>query len=133
MRFHLAAALALLASLLAAEAQNETDAPVEAPVSAPVNNPPFPSFEEEAWGGCVPRGDEDHKVEIGKKTILCLHIGNNENWAGGVNYIRVSFQPEADQYSRLHIPNCTSIDCLLYLHSILSPFYHCAHSMSFVS
>ena len=58
------------------------------------------------WLGCVDPSRPNAKIEIGKKTIVCLLIGNSKDWSDGVSYTRVSFQPEADQYSRLHIPNC---------------------------
>jgi hypothetical protein len=80
---------ALLSSLVAA--QNETNG--------------------DQWGGCQATFsgasvDTLEKIEIGKQTIVCFHVGNTKDWARGVDYIRLSFQPEADQYSRMHIPNC---------------------------
>ena len=101
MRFH-GLIILLLSSLSPVLGVNETEAPVMAPVDPPVAVP----TEDTPWTGCHPRGDPNHRIEIGKKTVLCLHIGNEVNFAGGVNYIRVAFQPEADQYSRMHIPNC---------------------------
>ncbi|GAX23050.1 hypothetical protein FisN_15Hh050 [Fistulifera solaris] len=79
---------ALLSSLVAA--QNETNG--------------------DQWGGCQATFsgasvDTLEKIEIGKQTIVCFHVGNTKDWARGVDYIRLSFQPEADQYSRMHIPN----------------------------
>lgn len=44
-------------------------------------------------------------MTIGKPTYVCLQIGNNKNWTAGVNYIRASFRPVGDVYSRLYIPN----------------------------
>ena len=108
MRFSVLLAL-VLASLspYAVEADDGVNATETAvPTTSPGGPAPTPTSEKE-WGGCHPPGNPGHKIEIGKKTILCLQIGNNENWAGGVQYIRASFQPEADEYSRMHIPNCT--------------------------
>jgi hypothetical protein len=45
-------------------------------------------------------------VRIGDPTRVCLQVGNGISWADGVQYTRASFEPEADLYSRLHIPNC---------------------------
>jgi hypothetical protein len=59
------------------------------------------------WSGCVDPNNPDESVKIGQKTTICLQIGNKNNWAGGVEYIRLSFQPKVDEYSRIHIPNCT--------------------------
>lgn len=66
---------------------------------------------EDRWGGCQATFtgasvETLEKIEIGKQTIVCFHIGNSKDWARGVDYIRLSFQPEADQYSRFHVPNC---------------------------
>ena len=59
------------------------------------------------WGGCVMEGTTaDTKVTIGATTIVCLQIGNGTDWSAGLSYIRLAFQPTADQYSRLYIPNC---------------------------
>lgn len=59
------------------------------------------------WSGCVMEGtDADTKVMIGKTTIICIHIGNGTDWNGGISYIRLAFEPTADQYSRLYVPNC---------------------------
>lgn len=88
------------------------DTEVEAqPNPSPSDSLPITTFDRNSvrvpWGGCVdPRYPGSDKIEIGKRTVVCFHIGNSINWAGGVEYIRVSFAPVADQYSRLHIPNC---------------------------
>lgn len=65
----------------------------------------------DSWGGCQATFsgasvETLEKIAIGKQTIVCFHVGNTKDWSRGVDYIRLSFQPEADQYSRLHIPNC---------------------------
>lgn len=58
------------------------------------------------WQGCYEVGQEGAKVKIGDPTLICLQVGNTANWTDGVDYIRLSFQPQADQYSRLFIPSC---------------------------
>jgi hypothetical protein len=59
------------------------------------------------WSGCVDPNNPGALVTIGQKTTVCLQIGNSENWGAGVEYIRLSFQPQGDEYSRFHVPNCT--------------------------
>jgi hypothetical protein len=85
------------------------------------------------WGGCQATFsgasvDTLEKIEIGKQTIVCFHVGNTKDWARGVDYIRLSFQPEADQYSRMHIPNC-KFSCGLCR---AWPMSHVSHSDSFL-
>ena len=62
------------------------------------------------WGGCVNPNVEDSDgkdvVAIGATTYVCLNIANTSDWTSGVSYQRVSFNPKADQYSRLSIPGC---------------------------
>jgi hypothetical protein len=57
-----------------------------------------------SWSGCV---GGNSVVQIGKTTRVCLQIGNTTDWTAGVGFVRASFEPEADQYSRFHIPECT--------------------------
>jgi hypothetical protein len=85
-------------------AQNATASPVVG-TSAPASSP-APSSEG-GWGGCVNLKGNNPSLSIGERTIVCLQIGNSVNWAGGVSYIRLSFTPETDQYSRFYVPNCT--------------------------
>lgn len=64
-----------------------------------------------AWGGCVGSSSSTNSnnanVKIGDPTRVCLHVANGTDWgAGSVAYVRASFEPPADTYSRLHIPNC---------------------------
>jgi len=63
---------------------------------------------EPQWEGCVMEGTDaaGTPVKIGQRTIVCVQIGNGTQWNAGLNYIRLAFEPEADQYSRLIIPNC---------------------------
>ena len=61
--------------------------------------------EAQSWGGCD--GSDSSVVAIGDPTRVCLQIANGTAWNQGVGYIRPSFEPKADQYSRFHIPNCT--------------------------
>jgi hypothetical protein len=63
------------------------------------------------WGGCYDPAPGSkggsNKVTIGSKTTVCLQLGNGDNWAGGVEYIRLTLQPKADEYSRFFVPDCT--------------------------
>lgn len=61
---------------------------------------------QQDWTGCVDVDEPGKLVTIGEKTTLCLQIGNTNHWAAGAQYIRLSFQPVADEYSRIHVPNC---------------------------
>lgn len=72
-----------------------------APVAAaPVSNP-------NAWAGCVRDAGQPNEVSLNRQTRLCFHVANGINWAAGLSYIRAAFEPLADAYARLHIPNCT--------------------------
>lgn len=57
------------------------------------------------WEGCFNR-ELPNKVRIGDLTRVCLQVANGVNWAAGVNYVRASFEPVADDYSYYHVPNC---------------------------
>lgn len=60
------------------------------------------------WSGCVRSGfGSEDKIRIGEPTRVCLQIGNSVSWVDGVDYVRASFEPQADEYSRFHIPNST--------------------------
>ncbi|CAB9508578.1 expressed unknown protein [Seminavis robusta] len=60
------------------------------------------------WTGCVDPDSPDEPIRIGKKTTICIILGSNTNWNAGVppvRYLRLSFQPLADEYSRFHVPS----------------------------
>lgn len=68
------------------------------------------------WGGCEDPVDGAKKVTIGEKTTVCLTIADGTNWTESRQYIRVNFQPIADEYSRFAIPQCTFLfSCFLWL------------------
>lgn len=56
------------------------------------------------WEGCYDANNS--LVKIGSPMFLCLHVANGLDWSEGVDFIRLSFSPDADEYSRLHVPNC---------------------------
>ena len=90
--------LLLLAATPIARAQNGTVS-TEVPSMAPTIM---------AWGGCVDPNNpgNDAHVQIGSKTTICLMVGNDLDWAGTqTDYIRFTFQPKADEYSRFHVPD----------------------------
>jgi hypothetical protein len=98
-RVLLFAVLALTVSLRTAKAQNPTRSPTRAPST------PEPTVV--GWGGCVDPDGSNKKVTIGEKTTVCLQLGNGNNWAAGTEYIRLAFQPKADEYTRFFVPQCT--------------------------
>jgi hypothetical protein len=61
------------------------------------------------WGGCVGRNGAADRVRLGQATRICWHVANGVQWSAGVDYVRAAFEPVADTYARLHIPNCTCI------------------------
>lgn len=58
------------------------------------------------WGGC----GADTKVKIGSPMLLCLHVAKGTDWSDGVDFIRLAFNPKADEYSRFHVPNCKFVE-----------------------
>lgn len=78
-------------------AQNAT-APTAAPVTA--TQPPSSA----GWGGCVDPNKGYLPVTIGEPTTICLNVANGANWSESVTYMRLNFQPIADQYSRFLVP-----------------------------
>ena len=75
------------------------------PRAAVVVTAQAPATTASSWGGC----GSDGVVAIGDPTRVCLQIANGTAWNLGVRYIRPSFEPKADEYSRFHIPNCTCV------------------------
>mmetsp|Transcript_8484 Transcript_8484/g.11181 ORF Transcript_8484/g.11181 Transcript_8484/m.11181 type:complete len:263 (-) Transcript_8484:174-962(-) len=63
------------------------------------------SSETVTWTGCGNFGDTAAELTVGKGSALCLQVGNSLNWVDGANYLRLSFTPEVDQYSRFHVQN----------------------------
>ena len=61
------------------------------------------------WSGCGPIEDPLTRLKVDQRTVICLHVGNTEDWGGQVTYLRLSFSPKIDQYSRFHVSNCKSI------------------------
>jgi hypothetical protein len=103
-RVSLLALLVFAVSLDTAQSQDPTTSPSLAPSTSAT-----PTVV--GWGGCVDpapgsRGGSN-KVTIGDKTTVCLQLGNGDNWAAGVEYIRLTLQPKADEYTRFFVPTCT--------------------------
>lgn len=60
------------------------------------------------WTGCVnPNLNKNQNlIRIGQPTRVCLSVANDTDWNSGfASYVRASFEPKADVYSRFHIPN----------------------------
>jgi hypothetical protein len=74
----------------------------DAETGSPTGAPTSPE-----WGGCVDPDDREALVTVGKKTTICLVLGDGIDWAEPRTYMRLHFQPIADDYSRFHVPNCT--------------------------
>lgn len=111
--------------------QDETVTSV--PTSAPVTSSPTASSSPTAeripttaapvqaipgpWGGCVNPLDPDEKLRRGARTPVCLTVGPGGDWnrivdpnpppgdTGGVEYMRYTFTPQADEYSVYRLPN----------------------------
>lgn len=47
-------------------------------------------------------------VKIGERHTICLTLGDSIDWGDGVEYIRYTFRPIADQYSKFHVPQSYS-------------------------
>jgi len=64
-----------------------------------------PPTRADDWVGCVDKEFPSKKVRRGQKTTVCLGVGTDGDWAAGTNYVRHSFKPVADDFSRFTIPN----------------------------
>lgn len=91
----------------------------------------MPGVPAQVWQGCVDPEKPKNKIRVAQKTRVCFSISNTTNWSAGVAYTRASFEPQADVYSRFHIPNCTSdscgcciIICILYICCIIYSHSH---------
>jgi len=66
-------------------------------------------FTNSEWTGCSDP-NLSPLVTVGEKTTICLVLSNNLNWKGTnsteqeVNYLRLNFQPVADEFSRFIVP-----------------------------
>jgi len=77
---------------------------VDAPAPPDPSTSPPTASPEDAWGGCVDPENGYQLVTIGQKTTICLVLANNGDWSTETDYMRVNFQPIADEYSRFHVP-----------------------------
>jgi len=58
------------------------------------------------WGGCIDTlGGPAGFAQISLRQTICLVFGDGGDWSSGVRYLRTSFQPTVDEYTRFHIPN----------------------------
>lgn len=44
-------------------------------------------------------------MTIGQPTTICLVLANDGDWSSKTDYMRLNFQPIADEYSRFHVPD----------------------------
>jgi len=77
------------------------DLPAPPPAPPPGGAPP-PAVP--TWSGCVDPQLGAQPVTIGKPTTVCLVLANNGDWSTAVDYLRLNFQPTADEYSRFRVP-----------------------------
>jgi hypothetical protein len=93
--------------LLPVVSQETTTPPVAAPTVAsmsPDTIPPSLATTGEQWSGCVDPNTGFQLVTIGQPTTVCLVLSSSPDWATNLTYMRLNFQPIADQYSRFHVP-----------------------------
>ena len=57
------------------------------------------------WQGCNDPNLGFQPVTIGQPTTVCLVLSSSADWATEVTYLRLNFQPIADDYSRFHVPS----------------------------
>jgi len=118
-----AALLLLLSAFVAlpvAYSQDEALSPPAPPdpTMAPGTSPPNANTDANAnanantapeitWTGCVDPEKGYQPVTIGEETTICLVLANDGDWSstGGMDYMRLNFQPIADDYSRFHVPD----------------------------
>lgn len=82
-----------------------TEATVPAATPIPSTRAPV----DDGWSGCVDPSKPEELIKIGKKTTICIVLGSSTNWnvlTPATQYLRLSFQPQADEYSRFHVPSC---------------------------
>jgi len=59
---------------------------------------------EETWGGCR-KSDGNGLVSRNGRTFICIMVGPSGDWREGIKYLRYSFEPKADEYSRFTVAN----------------------------
>ena len=79
-------------------ASEDATAPLPPPADAPA------PVATTTWSGCVDPVQGYKPVTIGESTTLCLVLANEGDWSTAVEYMRLNFQPTADEYSRFVVP-----------------------------
>lgn len=103
------AALLLVLLLLSPFAVLSEDAAAAGSVTAaPVAESTTTSAPASGWSGCVDPDTGYALVTIGQPTTVCLVLANDGDWTTKMTYMRLNFQPTADDYSRFHVPNSFS-------------------------
>lgn len=109
-RFHVesllattAAILILLAFLALPVASQDPPAPPPGGAPPPAT-PSNTNTSTSAWKGCVDPELGYQLVTIGEPTTVCLVLANAGDWSTAVDYMRLNFQPKADEYSRFRVP-----------------------------
>ena len=100
--------VALTASFLClsgVSAQDASSPPVGAPTLQPITVAASSGPTISGWQGCVDPNGGFRPITIGEPTTVCLVLSNSPDWATPMSYMRLNFQPIADDYSRFHVPN----------------------------
>jgi hypothetical protein len=89
-----------------AQEQDASSSPL--PATSPTNAPGAATTApatSNVWGGCVDPTNGFRPVTIGEPTTVCLVLSSTPDWATEMSYLRLNFQPIADEYSRFHVPD----------------------------
>ena len=92
--------VSLILSFVTVPVASQEAATEEAPVSSPQHSESGP-----VWTGCVYPVKGYEAVTIGQPTTICLVLASNGDWSTDMEYMRLNFQPIADDYSRFHVPD----------------------------
>ena len=83
------------------------------------------SNQGKVWLGCINQelNKNQNLVRIQQPTRVCLSVANDTDWNRGyTSYVRASFEPKGDVYSRFHIPNCKSVVYMFFRDYYNVPF-----------
>lgn len=77
---------------------------------------------DNSWKGCVAVNEdgsiEPELVKLGEPMTICVVLASNAEYNAAppdsTRYLRLSFRPVVDQYSRFHVPECTLRSLVLW-------------------
>ena len=93
-------------SVVNGQTDGGTDNTGDAETVSPTTISPTTQTTTDGWGGCVDPETGSSTVTIGEKTTICLVVADGVDWQAERTYMRLHFQPIADQYSRFVVPQC---------------------------